>query len=65
MAMLTNFGKFNEAKDAGVVLLDKVTGEPIRKITFGDKKDPDYKLDELGRVVYCHSNGNKIQGFNF
>ena len=36
--MLTNFGKFNEAKDAGVVLLDKVTGEPIRKITFGDKK---------------------------
>ncbi len=65
MAMLTNFGKSNEAKDAGVVLLDKLTGEPIKKITFGDKKDPDYKLDELGRVVYYHSNGNEIQGFNF
>ncbi|MEO7266188.1 MAG: PQQ-binding-like beta-propeller repeat protein [Ferruginibacter sp.] len=65
MSMLTNFGKSNEAKDAGVIMIDKNNGTEIRKIIFGDKKDPDYKLDELGRVVYYKSGGNEIQGFSF
>ncbi|MEO6404146.1 MAG: PQQ-binding-like beta-propeller repeat protein [Ferruginibacter sp.] len=65
MSMLTNFGKSNEAKDAGVMMIDKNNGTEIRKIVFGDKKDPDYKLDELGRVVYYKSGGNEIQGFSF
>jgi hypothetical protein len=29
------------------MMIDKNTGKEIRKILFGDKKDPDYKLDEL------------------
>ncbi len=45
------------------MMIDKNTGKEIRKILFGDKKDPDYKLDELGRLVYYKSNGNEIQGF--
>lgn len=65
MAILTNFGKSNNAKDAGVTMIDKTTGKEIRRITFGDKKDPDYKLDELGRVVYYKADGNEIQGFGF
>ncbi len=65
MAILTNFGKSNNAKDAGVMMIDKNTGKEIRQIVFGDKKDPDYKLDELGRVVYYKADGNEIQGFAF
>jgi len=65
IAILTNFGKTNNAKDAGVVMIDKNTGQEIRQIVFGDKTDPDYKLDELGRVVYYKAGGNEIQGFAF
>ncbi len=53
------------AKDAGVMMIDKNTGKEIRKIIFGDKKDPDYKLDELRRIVYFKSDGNELQGFLF
>ncbi|RYD78713.1 MAG: hypothetical protein EOP53_10775 [Sphingobacteriales bacterium] len=65
MSMLTNFGNSNMAKDAGVMLIDKNTGKEIRKMVFGDKKDPDYKIDELGKVVYYKADGNEIQGFTF
>ena len=65
MAMLTNFGGSNNAKDAGVMMIDKNSGKEIKKMIFGDKKDPDYKLDELGKVVYYKSDGNEIQGFAF
>ncbi len=65
VSMLTNFGNSNQAKDAGVMMIDKNTGKEIRKIILGDKKDPDYKLDELGRVVYYKADGNEIQGFLF
>lgn len=65
MAILTNFGKSNNAKDAGVMMVDKTTGKEIRRMVFGDKKDPDYKLDELGKVVYYRADGNEIQGFGF
>ncbi|RYY67566.1 MAG: hypothetical protein EOO13_14420, partial [Chitinophagaceae bacterium] len=65
MSMLTNFGNSNMAKDAGVMLIDKTTGKEIRKMVFGDKKDPDYKIDELGKVVYYRADGNEIHGFTF
>ncbi|RYY49721.1 MAG: hypothetical protein EOO06_06185 [Chitinophagaceae bacterium] len=65
MSMLTNFGNSNMAKDAGVMLIDKNTGKEIRKMVFGDKKDPDYKIDELGKVVYYKADGNELQGFTF
>ncbi|MEO6134417.1 MAG: hypothetical protein ABIP35_04655 [Ginsengibacter sp.] len=65
MAMLTNFGGSNTAKDAGVMMIDKTDGKEIKKIILGDKKDPDYKLDELGRVVYYKANGSEISGFRF
>jgi hypothetical protein len=65
MSILTNFGNSNQAKDAGVMMVDKNSGKEIRKILFGDKKDPDYKLDELGKVVYYKADGNEIQGFLF
>ncbi len=65
ISMLTNFGNSNQAKDAGVMMIDKNTGKEIRQIVFGDKKDPDYKLDEFGKVVYYKADGNEIQGFAF
>ncbi len=65
MAILTNFGLSNMAKDAGLMMIDKTTGKQIKKIVLGDKKDPDYKLDELGRVVYYKANGSEIAGFRF
>ena len=65
MSILTNFSKSNMAKDAGVMMIDKNTGKQIRSIVLGDKKDPDYKLDEMGRVIYYRADGNEIQGFGF
>ena len=65
MAMLTNFGGSNNAKDAGIMMIDKISGKEIKKMIFGDKKDPDYKLDELGKMVYYKSDGNELQGFAF
>ena len=65
MSMLTNFGNSNMAKDAGVMMIDKTSGASLKKMVFGDKKDPDYKIDELGKVVYYKADGNEIQGFVF
>lgn len=65
MAILTNFGNSNQAKDAGVMMIDKTNGKEIKKIVFGDKKDPDYKLDELGKMIYYKADGNELQGFTF
>ena len=65
MSMLTNFGNSNMAKDAGVMMIDKNSGKEIKKMVFGDKKDPDYKIDELGKVVYYKADGNEIKGFVF
>ncbi len=65
IAMLTNFGGGNTAKEAGVMMIDKTNGKEIRKIILGDKKDPDYQMDELGRVVYYKANGSEISGFRF
>lgn len=65
ISVLTNFGESNMAKDAGVMIIDKNSGKEIKKMVFGDKKDPDYKLDELGKVVYYRANGSEIQGFVF
>ena len=65
MSMLTNFGNSNMAKDAGVIMIDKTTGKEIKKMVFGDKKDPDYKIDEMGKVVYYRADVNEIQGFVF
>ena len=65
ISMLTNFGNSNMAKDAGVMMIDKNSGAALKKMVFGDKKDPDYKIDELGKVVYYKADGNEIQGFVF
>lgn len=65
ISILTNFGNSNNAKDAGIMMVSKTTGKEIRRMLFGDKKDPDYKLDELGKVVYYKADGNELQGFNF
>ena len=65
IAMLTSIGGSNQAKDAGISMIDKNSGKEIRQMIFGDKKDPDYKLDELGKVVYYKADGNEIQGFGF
>ena len=64
VAMLTKFGS-NQGKDAGITIVNKADGKRISDMLLGDKKDPDYKLDELERVVYYRSGGNTIEGFKF
>lgn len=65
ISILTPIGNSNNAKDAGIKLINKNTGKEIRSIILGDKKDPDYKLDELGKMVYYKSDGDELQGFSF
>lgn len=64
VAMLTKFGS-NQGKDAGITIVNKADGKRISDMLLGDKKDPDYKLDELERVIYYRSGGNTIEGFKF
>jgi outer membrane protein assembly factor BamB len=65
IAMLTNFGNSNMAKDAGVTIVDKATGKRTADMLLGDKTSPDYTIDDLGKVIYYHSDGNTIEGFKF
>lgn len=65
IAMLTNFGKSNQAKDAGITIVDKTTGKRKADLLLGDKTSPDYTIDDLGKVVYYHSDNNTIEGFKF
>lgn len=64
VAMLTKFGS-NQGKDAGITIVNKADGKRISDMLLGDKKDPDYKMDELERVIYYRSGGNTIEGFKF
>ncbi|MFN8250827.1 MAG: hypothetical protein U0V75_03010 [Ferruginibacter sp.] len=65
IAMLTNFGNSNMAKDAGVTIVDKTTGKRMSDMLFGDKTSPDYTIDDLGKVIYYQPDGNTIEGFKF
>jgi len=64
MAVLTALGGNNEAKNSGAVIVSKIDGKPISSILLGDKT-PDYKLDELGRIIFQKSDNNEIKGFMF
>jgi outer membrane protein assembly factor BamB len=65
MSMLAKIGATNEAKDAGIKLLDKNTGKEIRSVLLGAKKDLDYKLDGLGKMVFFKADDNELKGFGF
>lgn len=64
VAMLSKFGS-NQSKDAGITIVNKADGKRISDMLLGDKKDPDYKMDELEKVIYYRSGGNTIEGFKF
>lgn len=64
VAMLTKFGS-NQGKDAGITIVNKSDGSRTSDMILGDKKDPDYKMDELERVIYYRSGGNTLEGFKF
>lgn len=64
VAMLTKFGS-NQGKDAGITIVNKADGKRLSDMLLGDKKDPDYKMDELEKVIYYRSGGNTIEGFKF
>lgn len=65
MSMMVSVGGSNNAKDAGLIIVDKVNGTGGRQMLLGDKKDPDYKLDEIGKLVFYKSDNNEIQGFKY
>lgn len=64
MAVLTAIGGNNEAKNSGAVIVSKIDGKNISSILLGDKT-PDYKLDELGRMIFQKSENDEIKGFSF
>jgi hypothetical protein len=64
MAVLTALGGNNEAKNSGAVIVSKIDGKNIASMLLGDKT-PDYKLDELGRMIYQKSDKDEIKGFKF
>lgn len=65
MSMLAKIGDSNEAKDAGIKLIDKNTGKEIRSVLLGAKKDLDYKLDGLGKMVFFKVDDKELKGFGF
>jgi hypothetical protein len=65
IVMLTNFGNSNQAKDAGITIVDKKSGKRLNDFLFGDKTSPDYTIDDLGKVVYYQSDNNTLEGFKF
>lgn len=64
MAVMTVLGNNNQASSSGCVIVSKTDGKNISSILLGDKT-PDYKLDELGRMVYQKSESDVIKGFKF
>ncbi|MBL0357259.1 MAG: PQQ-binding-like beta-propeller repeat protein [Chitinophagaceae bacterium] len=64
MAVMTVLGNNNQASSSGCVIVSKTDGKNIASILLGDKT-PDYKLDELGRMIYQKSESDEIKGFKF
>ena len=64
MAVLTSIGGNNQASSSGAVIVSKIDGKNISSILLGDKT-PDYKLDELGRMIYQKSESDEMKGFKF
>ncbi len=64
MAVMTVLGNNNQNSSAGCVIVSKTDGKNISSILLGDKT-PDYKLDELGRMIYQKSENDVIKGFKF
>jgi outer membrane protein assembly factor BamB len=65
MSVLAKIGPSNEAKDAGIKLFNKNTGKEIRSVLLGAKKDLDYKLDGLGKMVFFKVDDNELKGFGY
>jgi outer membrane protein assembly factor BamB len=64
MTVMTALGGNNEAKNSGAVIVSKVDGKNMSSMMLGDKT-PDYKLDELGRMIFQKSDNDEIKGFKF
>lgn len=64
MSMLTNFGNNNSKDNVGIIAVSKITGQPGKKIILADK-EPDYKLDEIDRMVYFKSDDHVLKGYKF
>jgi outer membrane protein assembly factor BamB len=64
MAVMTVLGNNNQNSSSGCVIVSKIDGKKIAEILLGDKT-PDYKLDELGRMVYQKSESDELKGFHF
>lgn len=64
MAVMTVLGNNNQNNSAGCVIVSKTDGKNISSVLLGDKT-PDYKLDELGRMIYQKSENDEIKGFKF
>ena len=54
----------NAKDNVGIVCVSKIDGKEGKKIVFADK-NPDYKLDQIDRVVYFKNGDNEMQGFKF
>ena len=64
MAVLTNFGDNNTKANVGVVYMSKFDGSLGKKVVLADK-DPDYKIDEIDRMLFHLSGKDELTGYKF
>jgi hypothetical protein len=64
IAMLTNLDDGNGKDNVGIVCVSKIDGKEGKKVIFADKS-PDYKLDQIDRMIYFKNADDEIQGFRF
>ncbi|MEO6733161.1 MAG: PQQ-binding-like beta-propeller repeat protein [Ferruginibacter sp.] len=64
VSVMTKLGGNNQANSAGIVIVEKASGKTTAQMMIGDKT-PDYKIDEIGRIIFQKSDNNEISGFKF
>ena len=64
VSVMTKLGGNNQANSAGIVIVEKANGKTTAQMLIGDKS-PDYKIDEIGRIIFQKSDNSEISGFKF
>ena len=64
VSVMTKLGGNNQANSAGIVIIEKANGKTTAQMLIGDKS-PDYKIDEIGRIIFQKSDNSEISGFKF
>lgn len=62
--MLADVGKGSQKAGAGIIQVDKTTGENAKSVVLGTK-EPEYEVDELGGRLFFKSGNKEITCYKF